>query len=71
MDRDVHQGDFSVVQWLRLHAPSAGGPDSIPGLGIRSCMPQLSVNMLKIPCAATKTRKSQKKKRCPLTCEAL
>ena len=25
-----------MVQWLRLHAPDAGGLDSIPGLGIRS-----------------------------------
>ena len=25
-----------VVQWLRLHAPNAGGPGSIPGQGTRS-----------------------------------
>ena len=54
-DRAVHWGEFSVVQWLRLHTPSAGGPGSIPGLGTRSYMPQLSANMLKIPRAATKT----------------
>ncbi|TEA36710.1 hypothetical protein DBR06_SOUSAS310123, partial [Sousa chinensis] len=24
-----------VVQWLRLHAPNAGGPGSIPGQGTR------------------------------------
>ncbi|TEA37608.1 hypothetical protein DBR06_SOUSAS5310035, partial [Sousa chinensis] len=30
-----------VVQWLRLHAPNAGGPGSIPGWGPRSHMPQL------------------------------
>ncbi|TEA29277.1 hypothetical protein DBR06_SOUSAS14810096, partial [Sousa chinensis] len=29
-----------VVQWLRLHAPSAGGPGSIPGQGTRSHMLQ-------------------------------
>ena len=40
----------SVVQWLRLHSPNAGGPGSIPGQGTRSHMPQL-----KIPHAATKT----------------
>ena len=36
-------GDFLVVQWLRLHAPNAGGPGSIPALGNRSCMPQLKI----------------------------
>ena len=25
-----------MVQWLRLHVPSAGGPGSSPGWGIRS-----------------------------------
>ena len=30
-----------VVQWLRLSAPNAGGPDSIPGQGTRSHMLQL------------------------------
>ena len=30
-----------VVQWLRLHAPNAGGQDSIPGKGTRGHMPQL------------------------------
>ncbi|TEA37689.1 hypothetical protein DBR06_SOUSAS9210004, partial [Sousa chinensis] len=28
-----------VVQWLRLRAPNAGGPGSIPGQGTRSHMP--------------------------------
>ena len=36
-----------VIQWLRLCAPNAGNPDSIPGQGTRSCLPQL-----KIPCPA-------------------
>ncbi|TEA41101.1 hypothetical protein DBR06_SOUSAS29010017, partial [Sousa chinensis] len=27
-----------VVQWVRLHAPSAGGLGSIPGRGTRSHM---------------------------------
>ena len=27
-----------VVQWLRLHAPNAGGLSSIPGQGTRSHM---------------------------------
>ncbi|TEA40338.1 hypothetical protein DBR06_SOUSAS40510008, partial [Sousa chinensis] len=45
-----------VVQWLRLHAPNAGGPGSIPSGGTRSHTPQLRVRMLqlKIPHAATK-----------------
>ncbi|TEA11622.1 hypothetical protein DBR06_SOUSAS6910080, partial [Sousa chinensis] len=34
-----------VVLQLRLRAPSAGGPDSIPGQGTRSCMPQLRAHM--------------------------
>ena len=29
------------VQWLRLCNPNAGGPNSIPGQGTRSHMPQL------------------------------
>ncbi|TEA36880.1 hypothetical protein DBR06_SOUSAS32310013, partial [Sousa chinensis] len=45
-----------VVQWLRLHAPNAGGLGSIPGQGTRSHMSQLRVRMpqLKIPHATTK-----------------
>ena len=30
-----------AVQWLKLHAPNAGGPGSIPGQGTRSHMLQL------------------------------
>ena len=43
------QGTSLEVQWLRLHAPNAGGPGSIPGQGTR----------FKIPCAATNTLLSQ------------
>ena len=32
-----------VVQWLRLHAPNAGGLDSIPGQGTGSYMLQLKI----------------------------
>ena len=46
--------DFLAVQWLRLHAPNAGGPGSIHGQGTRS-----RVSQLKILQAATKTRCSQ------------
>ena len=60
-------GTSLMVQWLRLHIPNAGGPGLIPGRGTRSHMPQLRVCMLqrrsKIPCAATKTRPSKKKKK--------
>ena len=45
-------GTSLAVQWLRLCAPSAGGPGSIPGQGSR-------MQQLKIPRAATKTRRSQ------------
>ncbi|TEA33121.1 hypothetical protein DBR06_SOUSAS24310008, partial [Sousa chinensis] len=42
-----------VVQWLRLCAPNAGGPGSIPGQGTRSRMLQLKAPhaAMKIPCA--------------------
>ena len=30
--------DFPGVQWLRLHAPNAGDPSSIPGQGTRPYM---------------------------------
>ena len=54
-------GASLVVQWLRLHAPSAGGCGSIPGQGTRFHMPQLRVCILqlKIPSAATETWCSQ------------
>ena len=50
-----------MVQWLRLHAPNAGGWGSIPGQGTRSHMPQLRVCILqlKILSAATETWCSQ------------
>ena len=51
---NLHRRTSPVVQWLRLHAPSAGGPGSIPGQGTRSRVPQLN-----IPHAKTKTRHSQ------------
>ena len=31
-------GTSPVAQWIGLHAPNAGGPDSIPGQGTRSHM---------------------------------
>ena len=39
-------GTFLVVQWLRLHAPTPGGPGLIPGQGARSHRLQLSVCVL-------------------------
>ena len=36
-------GTWLVVQWLRLHIPSAGGLGSIPGQGTKARMPQLRV----------------------------
>ena len=32
-----------VVQWLRVHAPKAGGLALIPGQGTRSHLPQLRI----------------------------
>ena len=54
-------GPSLVAQWLRLRAPNARGPSSIPYQGARSHVLQLRVCMpqLKIPCAATKTQHSQ------------
>ena len=37
------QGTSLVVQWLRVFAPNAGHPGSIPGQGTRSYMLQLEV----------------------------
>ena len=37
-----------VALWLRLSAPSAGGLDSSPGQGTRSCMPNLKKKTRKI-----------------------
>ena len=34
-------GTSPLVQWLRVHAPSAGSLDSIPGQGTRSHMQEL------------------------------
>ena len=39
------RGTSLVAQWIRLCAPNAGGPGSIPGQGTRSHMPQLRVGM--------------------------
>ena len=36
-------GTSLVVQWLRLHAPNAGGLGSIPDQGTRSLRPQLKI----------------------------
>ena len=36
-----------AVQWLKLHAPIAEGPGSIPGQGARSQMPQLKPSVAK------------------------
>ena len=35
------KGTSLVVQWLKLQAPNAGSPGSIPGQGTTSHMPQL------------------------------
>ena len=41
-------GTSLVVQWLRLHAPNAGGSGSFPGQGNRPHMLQLRVCMLQL-----------------------
>ena len=54
---DLYKGASLVVQWLRLQAPNAGGPGSIPEHGTRSYMPQVRVTMpqIKILHTAAKT----------------
>ena len=57
-----NQGGISLtILWLRLRAPNAGGPSSIPGQGTGSHMPQVTICMpqSKIPHATTKTQQSQ------------
>ena len=39
------KGTSLVVQWLRLPAPSSGGPKLIPGQGTRSHMQELRAGM--------------------------
>ena len=53
----LEKGDFLIVQWLRPHAPNAGGLGAVPGWGTRSHILQLRVCMpqLKSPHAAAKT----------------
>ena len=41
--KSLYVETFLVGQWLRLCAPKAGGPGSIPGQGTRSHMLQLRV----------------------------
>ena len=36
--KKIYEGTSLVAQWLRLQAPNAGGPGSIPGQGTRSHM---------------------------------
>ena len=43
--RHVTSGTSLVVQWLRLHAPRAGGAEFDPWSGIGSHMLQLRVRM--------------------------
>ena len=56
LKKNPRPGTSLVVQWVRLHAPNAGGLGSMPGQATRSRMLQLRVRMpqLKIPHATTK-----------------
>ena len=58
-------GTSLVVQWVRLHAPNAGGPCSIPSQGTRSRMhatTKISHVTTKSPHAATKSPHATLKK---------
>ena len=54
----------SLCQWLRLHAPNAGGKHSVPGRGVRSHLLQLRACMMqqKTPHATSKERPVQPNK---------
>ena len=54
MHLEVKKQTVLVVQWLRVCSPSAGDPDSLPGQGTGSHMPQL-----RVLCAPTNTWCSQ------------
>ena len=58
--KNLVMGTSLVVQRLRLHAPNAGSPGSIPGWETGSHVLRLSIHMwqLKILQAATKTQGS-------------
>ena len=43
--KEFERGSSLVVWWLRLHAPSVGGPSSILGQETRHHMPQLRAQM--------------------------
>ena len=43
-----------LVQWLRLHAPNAGGPGLIPDQGSRSHMLQLRSGTVKLKTTTVK-----------------
>ena len=36
--KGTDSGTSLVVQWVKIHAPNAGGSGSIPDRGTRSCM---------------------------------
>ena len=70
---DSDRGTSLVVQWVRLHAPNAGGPGLIPGRGTRfrirlhaatessHAATKVRTPQLKILHAATKTWRNQNK----------
>ena len=43
-----NEAEQGLVQWLRLHVSSAGGPDSTRGQGTRIHIPQLRIHMLQL-----------------------
>ena len=51
-----------MVRWLRLCAPNAGGPGSIPAQGTTSCLPQLKIPHTTKTSAQPKNNLKKKKK---------
>ena len=59
----TENGTSLVVQWLRLHAPNARGPGSIPGWQSRPHMLQLKFLSAKTKAQHSQTNKHLKRKK--------
>jgi len=61
-ERQLWDETFLVVQWIRLHAPNAGGLGSIPGQGTKiSCATQSKKKGTILPLRLVETGKNGKR----------
>ena len=63
------QGTSLAVQWLRLHAPSAGGTGSIPGRGSKILCAEGHGQKKNKPTSVNKKKKTWKQPKCTSTDE--